>query len=183
MNFEEYHALFSQILTSTKVEAPYDDPEYLNYTKLNKSRQKRWAKNGVILEETKIVFSNLSTKQHWIIISEPWCGDASHIVAFLVKMAELNPMISYEIQLRDSAPFLIEKYLTNGTKAIPKLIIRDENGNDRAVWGPRPEKAQNMFLSLKEANIEKTEQKIALQNWYNEDEGVAIQKEVCALMK
>lgn len=183
MNFQEYHALFSQILTSEKVESPYDNPEYLNYTKLNQSRQKRWMKNGVILDETKTIFAQLSIKQHWIIISEPWCGDASHIVAFLVKMAELNPLISYGIQLRDSAPYLIENYLTNGGKAIPKLIIRDENGNDIAVWGPRPEKAQKMFLELKASNTEYSEQKIALQNWYNEDEGIEIQKEICALMK
>ena len=182
MNFFEYQDLFTQILSSDNHSAPYDNPDYLNYTKLNESRQNRWMKKGIILEETKNAFSKIDTAQHWIIISEPWCGDAAHIVPFLVKLSELNPKITYEIQLRDSAPFIIENYLTNRAKAIPKLVIRDENRNDLAVWGPRPIEAQELFLELKLSNANSEQQKIALQNWYNTDEGVKIQQEICKII-
>ncbi len=182
MTYSEYTAIFNQILTAETPSAPYDDPDYLNYTKLNESRSRRWIKQGELREETVAQFKALNQKQHWIIIAEPWCGDAAHIVPFVVKMAELNPLISYDIQLRDSAPFLIEDYLTDGSKSIPKLIVRDSNGNDLFIWGPRPKKTQEMFLKAKETSTDITALKVALQEWYNEDKGVEIQKEITQLL-
>lgn len=183
MTYTEYTALFDQILTAETPNAPYDNPDYLNYTKLNESRQRRWDKRGILSDETIQAISKLDQAQHWIIISEPWCGDASHNVPFLVKMAELNPLITYDIQLRDAEPFLIDDYLTNGGKAIPKMVVRNYQGEDLFVWGPRPEKAQELFLELKEKNADFEQQKIALQEWYNENKGLDIQKEVCALIQ
>lgn len=91
-------------------------------------------------------------------------------------------MITYDLQLRDSEPFLIEDYLTNGGKAIPKLISRDENGNDLFVWGPRPAGAQELMNRLKEENAEFETIKIELQNWYNHDKGKQIQSELKELL-
>jgi len=182
MTYSEYTALFETILTSDNPPAPYDNPDYLNYTKLNESRQRRWDKKGELSDQTIQLLSNIENVQHWIIISEPWCGDAAHNVPFLIKMAEINPKITYDIQLRDTEPFLIEDYLTNGGKAIPKLIARDEYGNDLFVWGPRPANAQELFLSLKEKNADFEQQKIALQEWYNENKGSDVQKELISLV-
>ncbi len=183
MNFTDYSQLFRTILTAEKPEAPYDDEHYINYVKLNESRQNRWLKKGVLSPELVETVKSISTPQSWIIITEPWCGDASHNVPFLVLMAELNPLITLDIQLRDSEPFLIEHYLTNGGKSIPKLVIRDEQGDDLFVWGPRPEEAQALFLKLKEENADFEQQKIALQEWYNENKGVALQNELNEALK
>lgn len=183
MKYNEYTQLFEDILTSEKPAAPYDDPDYFNYTKLNESRMKRWTKTMVVREDLKQTLENVSTKQHWIIITEPWCGDASHIVPFLVRMTELSGNITYELQLRDSAPFLINDYLTNGGKSIPKLISRDEQGNDLFVWGPRPAGAQNLMNQLKEENADFEKVKLELQNWYNYDKGNEIQNEFNELLQ
>lgn len=90
MKYNEYKQLFAQILNSEAPAAPYDNPDYFNYTKLNESRMKRWTKTMALNDDLKTVLENNQTKQHWIIITEPWCGDASHIVPFLVKMVELS---------------------------------------------------------------------------------------------
>lgn len=182
MQYTEYLQLFDTILKSDKPQAPYDDAEYLNYTKLNDSRMKRWNKTAVLNEATKDALQSLDKKQHWIIIAEPWCGDASQIVPFLVKMAEESPAITYEIQLRDAAPFLIDSYLTNGGKAIPKMISRDAEGNDLFVWGPRPKEAQDFVVNSKEQGIPMEQVKVDLQNWYNTNKGEAIQKELVELI-
>lgn len=183
MQYDEYVKLFENILKSETPIAPYDDPEYFHYTKLNESRLKRWNKTGVINEELTKALTETISKQHWIIISEPWCGDASQIVPFLVKMAELSPFITYDIQLRDTDPSLIDTYLTNGGKAIPKLISRDVEGNDLFVWGPRPVAAQNLMNESKAKNLEMEQIKIDLQNWYNTDKGFQIQKELLESLK
>lgn len=182
MIFTDYLQLFENILQDAAPKAPYNNPDYLNYTKLNWSRQQRWLKTGVITDAMAAAVKEITTPQQWVIITEPWCGDAAHIVPFLTKIAALNPLITIDIQLRDTPPFLIEQYLTNGTKSIPKLIIRDNDGNDMAVWGPRPAGCQVLYNRLKaeKADFERT--KIELQQWYNEDKGQSLQAELLEVL-
>jgi hypothetical protein len=170
-----------EILHNQAPAAPYDDPHYMEYVKLNHSRSNRWTKTGVLIDEVKAVIKDLIADQKWILITEPWCGDAAHSVPFIVKMAELSSHIKLEIQLRDNGSE-IDSYLTNGGKSIPKLIIRNESNEDQAVWGPRPQACQALFEQLKEENKDFEEQKIALQNWYNQDKGVSIQQELAKLI-
>lgn len=183
MNYQEYTALFERIINSDNPPPPYDNPDYLEYTRLNYSRMTRWNKTLQLDDELVAVLKSLQKRQHWIIIVEPWCGDVAHSLPFLVRLAEQSPMITYELQLRDSEPFLINAYLTRGTKSIPKLIIRDEEGADLATWGARPEAAQQMMDELKAANTDWETVKVRLQNWYNNDKGVSLQRELLQLVK
>lgn len=178
MNFTDYLQLFENILQDADPKAPYNNPDYLSYTKLNWSRQQRWLKTGVITDTMATAVKTITTPQQWVIITEPWCGDAAHIVPFLYKIAALNPLVTIDIQLRDTPPFLIEQYLTNGTRSIPKLVIRDNEGHDMAVWGPRPAGCQVLYNRLKEEKADFERTKIELQQWYNEDKGKSLQAEL-----
>lgn len=178
MDFQEYQLLFNEIIDGNIAETPYDDEHFVEYTRLNYSRQNRWLKVGEISEKTKSTVQSISTNQVWILITEPWCGDASHIVPFIAKMAELNSRIELKFQLRDQHSE-IDKYLTNGGKSIPILVVRDENANDLFHWGPRPKDCQQLYYSLKNAKTSNEELKIALQKWYNNDKGLKIQEEIC----
>jgi len=178
MNYFEYKQLFDEILGHPNPVYPYDDTMYLDYTKLNRSRMSRWSKQLVLDENLVSRIKQIETPQHWIIITEPWCGDAAHIVPFLIRLAELNSYITCDIQLRDSEPFLIESYLTNGTRSIPKLIVRDENNKDIFHWGPRPKEAQELMNKMKAENADFETTKIALQNWYNKDKGASLFSEL-----
>ncbi len=182
MKYQEYQELFDTILSSDTQVSPYNDASYFNYTKLNKSRMKRWDQVGVLSESLVERIKSIELPQHWIIISEPWCGDAAHALPFLVKMVESNPRITYDIELRDTEPYLIESYLTNGTKSIPKLIVRDKNGDDLFTWGPRPADAQELVNKLKASNASFEESILALQHWYNENKGFAISLEIERLL-
>jgi thiol-disulfide isomerase/thioredoxin len=181
MNFSDYQQTFDRILSGELTSAPYDDPHFIEYVKLNHSRQNRWVKKSVLIDAAVEAVKSIHSKQTWVIIAEPWCGDAAQIVPFIVRMAELNPLIHLEIKLRDNENSEIENYLTNGGKSIPKLIIRDKDGKDLVVWGPRPLECQQLFDTGKGFGLDLNEQKIELQKWYNEDEGKLIQKEICSL--
>lgn len=176
--WEQYLAKFEEVLAQETPQPPYDDPMYLEYFKLNRSRQNRWLKVAEINAELKKVIQAIDQKQTWYLITEPWCGDAAHNVPFIYKMSELNPNITLKIVWRDTAPFMIDDYLTNGGKSIPKLVIRDENENDLYVWGPRPAESQKLFQQLKDESADFEKQKIELQNWYNKDKGESIQREI-----
>src|SRR4051812_45791041 len=182
MNYQEYLLLFEQIVNNENPWPPYDKPNYLNYTKLNLSRMSRWMKTMQLDEALVEQLKNIDKKQHWIIIVEPWCGDVAHSLPFILRLAEQNPLISYELQLRDSAPFLINSYLTKGGKSIPKFIARDEDGNDLFTWGPRPEAAQQFRDHLIASKVPSETISIELQNWYNEDKGKALQGDLKELL-
>ena len=184
MNFHEYLSYTNRILSGEIEIAPYNDPAYFEYTKLNASRMKRWMKTAQLTEETIAVVKSIVNRQHWIVISEPWCGDAAHILPFLHLMAEQNKKIDLKIELRDSEPYRIEKYLTNGkSKSIPILIVKNKEFVDLLVWGPRPKGAEGVRSELLGRNASFEEQKIGLQQWYNDDKGVEIQNEIITKLK
>jgi hypothetical protein len=180
MTYQEYSDLFQIILDQPTHSAPYDDPDFLNYLKLNQSRHHRWMKKGELSPDTVRFIKSIDTEQHWLLISEPWCGDAAHSTPFIHMMAELNPKITLEVQLRDSDSE-IENYLTNGGKSIPILVVRNNTNEDLFVWGPRPEAAQTIHLANLKSEKTKEEKKIELQNWYNQDKAEAIQNEIIGL--
>jgi hypothetical protein len=183
MDSQAYLSQFEQILNNTNPVEPYNDPEFLEYTKLNLSRTKRWLKTARLNEETIAAVKAIQKAQTWIVITEPWCGDAAHSVPFIEMIAKENPLIKTIYELRDSEPFRIDSYLTNGSKSIPKLIMRDENGNDLAVWGPRPEECQAFFQKFVDDKADLDTMKEALQVWYNQDKGNGIQQELTKLIQ
>ena len=182
MDFQAYLTLFEEIANSVNPQSPYDKPNYLDYTKLNLSRMMRWMKTMQLDETLVEVIKNIDKKQHWIIIVEPWCGDVAHSLPFLVRLAEQSPCITYDLHLRDSEPFIINSYLTRGSKSIPKLIIRSADGYDLFTWGPRPIAAQQLRQELISSKADSETINIQLQNWYNEDKGKTLQSELKELL-
>ena len=71
-----------------------------------------------------------------LVIAEPWCSHCMLNIPVLFKLAE-EAGISVKIALRDDNEELINAYLTNGNKVIPKVIALDNEGKEAAVWGPR----------------------------------------------
>lgn len=182
MNWTAYIDYFNEVLEGKiTTTTPYDDLHFMEYAKLNTSRMNRWLKQGVLNEDLVAKIKAISSPQKWILITEPWCGDAAHIVPFIYKLSELSPLITLEIQLRDTISE-IENYLTNGSKSIPKLIIRNEKNEDLHIWGPRPIEAQNHFMDLKVQGLDIDQQKMGLQQWYNQDKGMCLQQELLELI-
>lgn len=183
VSWTRYLQKFDDILNSEVAPAPYDNTAYLDYLKLNRSRQKRWLKTGEINPKLRQVVSKINTQQTWYLITEPWCGDAAHSVPFIKMMADLNPLITLNIVWRDTPPLMINDYLTNGGKSVPKLVIRNLKEKDLANWGPRPKECQAIYLNLKKKEAEFEEVKVTLQNWYNKDKGQSLQNEFIDLLK
>lgn len=181
MNWSEYKKTFDDVLDGTNRNAPYDQTVYQEYVKLNQSRINRWLKKDVLTEEMKSAMSTVKSPQKWILITEAWCGDAAHSSPIIEMISELSDSVELEVQLRDSGSE-IDNYLTNGGKSIPKLIVRDENGNDVFTWGPRPKEAQDLVIEMKSIDISPQGKNMKIQQWYNKDKAASIQKEIVDLM-
>jgi|SRR5690606_6159761 len=182
LNWKEYLDYTHQLLTADTPPPPYDNPDYYHYTKMNATRMKRWLKTNPITEETAGIVKAIDQPQDWVVITEPWCGDAAHIVPILYLMSALNERVNFTLQLRDSGSE-IDRYLTNGSRSIPVLIVRDRQGNDLFHWGPRPKEAQEMYLELAARKADFETIKNAVQTYYNADKSLSTQKEIAALLK
>lgn len=182
MTWDEYLELFDPIIEGKIKTAPYDKEAFVEYTRLNKSRMKRWLKTGSVSEDAKRIIASVQSPQQWILITEAWCGDAAHSNPFIKKLSDLNQNIELKIILRDEEPKWIESYLTNGNKSIPKLIIRDHYDKDLFTWGPRPEECEKLVDRMKTDGIDPLEAKKITQQWYNDDKGNSAVREIVTLM-
>jgi glutaredoxin len=174
MDYSKYNLLFKQLVAEDRTTGE-ETQEKIDYTKLNFSRTKRLDKTAEIPEESMEVFKNISEKQTWLVISEPWCGDAAQTLPFLNKISQLSENIDLKIVLRDENPELMDEFLTNGSRSIPVVIILDEAFNVLQTWGPRSRAATKLVADYKEHHGKIDDAfKEMLQVWYNNDKGVSI---------
>jgi hypothetical protein len=156
--------------------------EYASYLSLNLARFNRITKtfspSQVFIDHVK----DVKKASHWIIITEPWCGDAAQSVPLILKLIQQIPNARYTIELRDQGN-LIDNYLTNGGKGIPKVIVRDEQEDDLFVWGPRTEAAQGLFNELKAEGVELKVLHESLHGWYAKDHGQSLESELLVLIQ
>lgn len=183
-SYPEYRTTVSKLLFEGKSSGKEQSEDLLHYSKLNETRMNRLDKT-IHLEENVIAKLHLLQREYiWLTLSEGWCGDAAQIIPILFKMASASDKISLKLIFRDENEALMNFFLTNGAKAIPKVIILDKETLDvKGTWGPRPEGAAHLIKSYKQQYgiIDETA-KTELQLWYLHDKGQSVQNELSDLM-
>ena len=173
MTYTEYRTLVTKLVQENSTTGYEKTEDLANYTMLNDRRMKRWDKTIKVSDAMRAKIENFNRKVTWLVITESWCGDAAHIMPIINKVAELNEKIDFKVVLRDENEALMNQFLTNGGKAIPKLIMIDNTTKDIVdTFGPRPTVATNMVKAYKaEHGMITLEFKEDLQRWYNKDKG------------
>ena len=170
---------------TTSDDPHYNEPWVLELTKLNFQRISRLEKTTVINPLLEEQIKKIKTRQLWIILGESWCGDVAQNVPVLQKMAELSEgKIEIKILLRDKNLETMDNYLTNGGRAIPKLIaINLETGEEIFTWGPRPAPVQALMLENKRLGKSFEEGHQIIHGWYAKDKSQTLQNEFYELLK
>lgn len=184
-SYTEYRKLVTDLLLEGKSTGSEQSESLTNYSKLNEARMNRLEKTIKISDEVLSQLENLEHSYIWLVISEGWCGDAAQILPIINKMAlASHKKIDLRIVLRDENEELMNLYLTNGGRAIPKVVvICKETGIARADWGPRPKEAAELMINYKkEFGVIDEKIKTDLQLWYLADKGLSTQKELMELM-
>ncbi|PSR55590.1 thioredoxin family protein [Adhaeribacter arboris] len=184
-SYSEYEALIDRLLAENKTTGPDQDPKMVSYTQLNQVRMTRIARTTTLLPEVQQALAELTRSLQWIVLTEAWCGDAAQNVPVLAKITEASAgKIELKLLLRDENPNLMDQYLTNGTRSIPKLICFDANtGEELGTWGPRPDAAQELYRAFK-ANPTGTKKEFIqnVQLWYAKDKSASMQQEIAQLL-
>jgi hypothetical protein len=149
-----------------------------DYTVLNLKRSERIERTYVMGAEMSETLAGLDCNQLWMVITEGWCGDSAQILPYISAAAAVNPRIEFRILERDDHLDIMDHYLTNDTRSIPKLVVFDRDANELAAWGPRPSKAAELILELKGQNLPRPEMYEKLHLWYGRDRGKEIEKEL-----
>ncbi|WP_412464952.1 thioredoxin family protein [Flavobacterium mekongense] len=184
ITYETYRNTIDTLLKERKSTGHEQSEALTHYSELNVTRMNRLEKTMTIAAEFVEQLKALKGDYLWLVISEGWCGDAAQLVPIFHKMAELSPNIEMKIALRDDNNALMNLFLTNGARSIPKLIILDKNTLEiLGDFGPRPQGAKQLILDYKaEHGVVDETAKTNLQLWYLHDKGLSTQKEIMAVM-
>jgi thiol-disulfide isomerase/thioredoxin len=172
-SYQTYRTLVQDLVTAGKSTGSAQTEALSDYSMLNDRRMKRLDKTTKLTEEAIAKIKSYNGDVTWLVLTESWCGDAAQTMPVINKVAELNDNITLKVVLRDENEALMNEFLTNGGKSIPKLIAIDNtSGNVIGDWGPRPTKATQLVNDYKAEHGKLTpEFKQDLQVWYNKDKG------------
>jgi Thioredoxin len=184
MGYREYiQSVVNDIAAADPGKLNEEEKEHLEYKKLNLQRSSRIERTYTVSEELELLIKNIKVSQLWMVLTEGWCGDSAQVLPYIVKMTELNPSIELKILLRDSNTDIIDLYLTNGTRSIPKLVVLDPAGNELFNWGPRPKALQNLIIEWKSEGIVKPQLYEKIHYWYSKDKGKEVESEFIKILK
>jgi len=176
----DYHQYKIQMAEDLAVNEDMKTREYIN---LNQRRMYRVEKTYVPSADILKQLKELKHKAYWLVLTEHWCGDASQVLPVLSAVADLSGgKIEMKLVYRDKNDPLMNAYLTNGTKSIPKLIQLDEHFNVTGIWGPRPTVAQKLVKELKANPATAANYANELHLWYAKDKQQSIEKEIAQLL-
>ena len=183
--YGEYRRMIDELLEQDKTTGDNHSEAMVHYTKMNVQRMSRWDKRVELNESLKSLLDNLDQQWTWLVLTEAWCGDAAQNIPAIVKMAEQTDNIDIRFILRDKNLDIMDKYLTNGGRSIPKLVCLDaETQEEIGTWGPRPQLGQQKAMEWKEdENISKEEWATNLHKWYAKDKTEEVQSEFEELIR
>lgn len=183
--YPAYRQLLDTLLAEGKTTGLPQSDELLRYARLNEQRMSRLDKTVRVLPALAQAVRKLPRPYSWLIITEGWCGDAAQLVPVFEAVAEASQgQVTTRYLLRDENPDLIDRYLTNGGRAIPQLIaMPTATLTEAAHWGPRPAPAQEIFRKLKAEGVSHEAFAVQLHTWYAHDKTLTTQHELLALVQ
>ncbi|MEJ8803053.1 thioredoxin family protein [Pontibacter sp. H249] len=183
ISYTQYREIIDKLLAENKTTGTDHSDSMVEYTRMNMQRMRRVEKTTVLQDELVQKMLSLQTPMVWVILTEAWCGDAAQNIPAIVKIADASPVVEVKLLLRDEHPAIMDAYLTNGGRSIPKLIaLHAETLEVLGTWGPRPAAAQKLVMQAKESNMPFKEMAEKLHGWYAKDRSRALQQEFVQLI-
>lgn len=183
LTFEEFLKKTDEYVNNTDTNSLSEEENfYYDYTKLNLQRMKRVMKTHPVPADVTEKLKQVKDRQHWMIITENWCGDSAQSSPEFYKMSLLNENIELRVVERDTFPEVMDLYLTNGKKSIPIVVAFDGEWNQLWKWGARPAALQTQIDEWLAAGTPKEEWIEKIHLWYGKNRGEELYKEVNSLL-
>ncbi len=183
--YPEFVLFTEKLVQENRTTGANQSEEYLGYTRLNLQRMGRWNKTSKVSASLEKLMGKVNRPQVWLLITDAWCGDGAQSIPHVAKIAALNPLISLKIILRDEHPELMDAYLTNGARSIPKLIaITADLQQELFIWGPKPQYLLDCHAAYKQnpGDLSYQEFKKQVHLWYAKNKQKDLETEIYPLI-
>ena len=161
--------------------APYDKYIPINQQRIKRIR-KALAKQGLspVLRDA---VSGVKAGTKMLVLNEFWCGDGAQILPVHEAMVHASEgKLEVRALMRDEHVEVMDLFLTNGGRAIPKTVLLDDGLQVLGTWGPRPEEAMALVKRIKsDPEIAHTYSE-QVHKWYTQDKQQNIQAELAVLL-
>jgi thiol-disulfide isomerase/thioredoxin len=127
--------------------------------------------------------SDVPGKWYLLALVEDWCGDAVNTIPIIARLAEEVPNLELRLLTRDENPDIMDAHLSpTGGRAIPIVMVLDDDHEEQAWWGSRPRELQEWVMSTG-LTMERSARYREIRAWYAKDKGRAVLTEVIALIE
>jgi len=184
-SYSQFVEFTEQLVLENRTSGANQSEDYLSYTRMCLQRMVRWNKTSKVSEELKQLLLQVNQSQVWLIITEAWCGDGAQSIPHLAKLADLNPLIMLKIVLRDEHPDLMDAYLTNGARSIPKLVAMTADLQvELFTWGPKPKYLLDRHAAFKQNSEGLTYREFLeeIHLWYAKNKHKDLESEIYPLI-
>lgn len=186
LSYSEFRKLTERLVEESKTTGSNQSEAYLEYTRLNHQRMNRWDKTLKISTEMASLVHSITEPQVWIVITEAWCGDGAQSIPYLAKLASLNSLIDFRIIMRDEYPEVMDAYLTQGARSIPKLIAMTADlACELFTWGPKPHylMARHKAYKHDSQGVSYQEYSAEVHLWYAKNKNRDLENELYPLIQ
>jgi hypothetical protein len=126
---------------------------------------------------------SLPARRYLLVLTEDWCGDAVNTLPPVARLAEAVPQLELRVLPRDENLDLMDTHLTGTARAIPVVIVLDENHRELGWWGSRPQPLLRWFKSDEAQQLSKEDRYRGMRRWYARDHGRTALEEITQLLE
>ncbi|RMH63918.1 MAG: thioredoxin family protein [Bacteroidetes bacterium] len=156
---------------------------YALYSRYNHERAAHVRAHYRMSEALREALHGIVAPQLWMVLTEDWCGDSAYSLPIIEQAAALSERVDLRILPRDEHLDIMDHYLTNGARSIPRLVAFDASGRELFTWGPRPAPLQALRDRLKAEGADGQTLSNAVIDWYDAGGWVEVDRELAALVQ
>jgi len=168
LTYADYRAQWREQKDQSAEGLDPDERKTLHYLNYNWERQAHVHDNYTPSDDLQEAANTIEAPQLWMVLTEPWCGDSAFLLPVIAEAAQLTDDVTLRILLRDDNLDVMDQYLTDGSRSIPKMAAFSDDGEELFTWGPRPEGASQKFAALRAEYDDKMEMVKKLIAYYED---------------
>ncbi|MEZ4700317.1 MAG: thioredoxin family protein [Rhodothermales bacterium] len=166
LSLEAFLALWAAKLAMPLKGLDKDQRKYVFYSRYNWERQQRTIAAYRMSDSLARAVDAIEERQDWVLITEDWCVDSAYALPVIQASVARNPLLSLHILPRDANLDVMDRYLTNGARSIPRLVVFGEAGRECFIWGPAPDALIEARNGWKAAGVPGPEISQRKVDWY-----------------
>ena len=153
------------------------------YSKYNMERQARVESLWTASQPFEKAVMSVPGPSEWLFITDDWCVDSAYSLPLVHWGSQQRDDVTLRILLKDDHTSIMDRFLTNGKRSIPKFVGLDREGQVLFIWGPQPEAIQDIRQQLMDEKAEGRIVSSTTVDWYAEEGWLEVERELTRVLE